>query len=53
MQSVIRYMYVGNIIDIRVRPHIIGDESIETVGKSQPCMVSELPIICEQTVMYV
>ena len=38
---------------VRVRSHsITGNESIETVGKSQSCMVSKLPIagICEQTV---
>ena len=33
-----------------MRSHIIGNEIIENVGKSQSCMFSKLPIICEQTV---
>ena len=32
-------------MNARVRPHTIGHERIETVGKSQTCMVSKLPII--------
>ena len=36
--------------NIRVRFHIIRNARIENVGKSQSCMVSELPIIWKQTV---
>ena len=43
-----QYRYaVTNMLYIRVRSYIIGNESIETVGKSQSCMVSEFTIICE------
>ena len=35
---------------LRVRLHIIRNERIENVGKSQSCMVSKLRIICKQTV---
>ena len=35
---------------LRVRFHIIGNARMETVFKSQPCMVSKLPIIWKQTV---
>ena len=36
--------------EIRVRLHIIRNEILENVGKSQSCMFSELRIICKQTV---
>ena len=36
---------------LRVRLHIIRNERIENVGKSQPCMVSKVRIICKQTVV--
>ena len=36
---------------IRVRFQIIGNACIKTVGKSQSCMVSTLPIIWKQTVV--
>ena len=35
--------------DVRVRFHIIRNERIENVGKSQSCMVSKLRIIWKQT----
>ena len=35
---------------LRVRLHIIRNERIENVVKSQSCMVSKLRIICKQTV---
>ena len=35
---------------IRVRFHIIRNARIEHVGKSQPCMVSKVRIVCQQTV---
>ena len=35
---------------VRVRLHIIRNERIENVGKSQSCMVSKLRIICKQIV---
>ena len=35
---------------LRVRLHIIGNVRIKNVGKYQACMVSQLPIICTQTV---
>ena len=37
-------------LDLRVRLHIIRNERIENVCKSQSCMVSKLRIICKQTV---
>ena len=36
--------------DVRVRFHIIGNARIKNVYKYQSCMVTKLPIICEQTV---
>ena len=33
-----------------MRLHIIRNERIENVGKSQSCMVPKLRIICKQTV---
>ena len=36
---------------LRVRLHIIRNERIENVGKSQSCMVSKSRIICKQTVL--
>ena len=36
--------------DLRVRFHVIRNESIQLVGKSQSCMVSKLRIIWKQTV---
>ena len=38
------------IRQIRVRFHIIGNDIIKNVGKSQSCMVSKLPIAWKQTV---
>ena len=38
---------------VRVRFHIIRNARIETVGKSQSCMVSNLRIIWKQTVLVV
>ena len=35
---------------VRVRLHIIRNERIEDVGKSQSCIVSKLRSICKQTV---
>ena len=35
---------------LRVRLHIIGNARIKNVYKYQSCMVTKLPIICEQTV---
>ena len=35
---------------LRVRLHIIRNERIENVGKSQSCMISKLRIICKQIV---
>ena len=40
----------GRALTIRVRFHIIRNACIEYVGKSQSCMVSNLPIIWKQTV---
>ena len=34
--------------DVRVRFHIIGNARIKNVYKYQSCMVTKLPIICEQ-----
>eukprot|EP01048_Picozoa_sp_COSAG05_P006675 COSAG05_NODE_444_length_9777_cov_20.852965_2_plen_87_part_00 len=42
--------------DIRtctVRLKIIGNEMIKTVGQSEPCMVSKVPIIFKRTRSYV
>ena len=36
--------------EVRVRLHIIRNEIMENVGKSQSCMVSKLRIIWKQTV---
>ena len=38
---------------LRVRFQIIGNARIENVGKSQSCMVSQLPIIWKQEAKYV
>ena len=35
-----------------VRLKIIGNDIIKTVGKSQSCMVSKLPIIFKRTRIY-
>ena len=36
---------------VRVRLHILGNARISNVGKSQSCMVSKVPSICQQTVL--
>ena len=40
----------GEPAAVRVRVHIIRNARLENVGKSQPCMVSKVRIICKQTV---
>ena len=39
------------VMQQRVRLRIIGNARIKNVGKSQPCMVSELLSTCKQTVV--
>ena len=41
----------GRVRNLRVRLHIIRNEILENVCKTQSCMVSKLRIICKQTVV--